>query len=106
MVPLKKPLKLVRFLLFQKRSKLPESKKSSPLIGALYQERIDTDCLLFSVICFVRPKPITHWPIFYRESAGILSPTKNQLVWGASRQDTIKLDLVGRKLNMFDFQTS
>ena len=32
MVPLKKLLKLERFLLFQKRSKLLESEKSSPLI--------------------------------------------------------------------------
>ena len=42
MVPLKKPLKLEQFLLFQERSKLlpTESVKSSPLIGAVCQERI------------------------------------------------------------------
>ena len=39
MVPLKKQLKLQRFLLFQKRSILLESAKSSPLIGALYHAR-------------------------------------------------------------------
>ena len=41
MAPLKKPLKLEQFLLFQKRSNLLESEKSSPLIGPLYQERIE-----------------------------------------------------------------
>ena len=38
--------------------------------------------------------------------ADFLSPTKNGLVWGGSRQATIKSDLVGGKLSMFDFQTS
>ena len=32
--------------------------------------------------------------------------TNNRLVWGGSRQSTIKSDLAGGKLNMFDFQTS
>ena len=36
----------------------------------------------------------------------LTSPTKNRLVWGRSRQVTIKSDLVGGKSNMFDFQTS
>ena len=32
--------------------------------------------------------------------------TVHGLVWGGSRQATITSDLVGGKLNMFDFQTS
>ena len=55
---------------------------------------------------FGRPDLASELPLVPRVSADFLSPTKNRLVWGGSRQATIKSDLVGGKLNMFDFQTS